>query len=73
VGVTAEALAQAERRKVPCFSFNTVVPEAVRRRRGLDLTNVLGQTNDTLPCFAALLCGGGGGGAIDSVHSKLED
>jgi hypothetical protein len=70
-------LAQAERRKVPCFSFNTVVPEAVRRRRGLDLTNVLGQTNDTLPCFAALLCGGGGGGggggATDSVHSKLED
>lgn len=55
VGVTAEALMQAQRRKVPCFSFNPVVPEALRRKRGLDLTHVLGRAEDTLPKLAALL------------------
>jgi NAD-dependent SIR2 family protein deacetylase len=55
VGATAEALQQAEARKLPCVSFNLVIPEAIRRKGRVSLLHILGPTSDTLPSFVAAM------------------
>lgn len=52
VGVTAEALHQAEKRAVPCFQFNVNIPAKLRSRPRLNVRHILGESVKTVPAFA---------------------
>lgn len=52
VGATNEVLLEAAKRHVPVFSFNLVVPKAIRRLERLGVSHVLGTAVETLPALA---------------------
>lgn len=53
VGITEEALFQAEKRQKPCFQYNVNIPAKLRNRPGLSMTHILGESVETVTAFAA--------------------